>query len=427
MLRAETTLTSRVGALPDTYHFIDEGFLSDTIDMQGILFGASEYIKDGLLPLTEWLGHSPWSSRMISILDDIWHNTSIETKFGKIPSTNVELNGEMLQVLSRIYWMSGDQKYLEWAIRLGDYYLFENHPTESFSSLRLRDHGCEIISGLCELYAVLHFSNVEKYEKYRPGIHLMLDRILEVGRNEDGLFYNVVNPQDGEVIDSGVADNFGYSLNGFYTVYQLDSVEAYREATVKALSILGEKYRDFSWEGTSSDGYADAIEGALNLFNREIDAPVASWLDSEVQVMWNKQQPNGIIEGWHGDGNFARTTLMYCLWKSRGVHAVPFADNLELSATTDGDTIWVSAKVANDWSGKLVFDSPRHKTHMNLPYDWPRINQFQEWYCVEDDRRYVVVDDDGGSKMMAAQHLREGFQVDIAADEPLHFKIFPLL
>ncbi|MCB0687650.1 MAG: hypothetical protein KDC53_14040, partial [Saprospiraceae bacterium] len=270
MLHSEIKLTSRVDHLPDTYNFRKKGFNVQEIIMPDILFGSSEYIKDGLLPLTEWLGESPWSDRMLDILDDIWKHAEMQTDFGNLPTENVEVNGEMLQVLSRIYFMTGEQKYLDWAIRLGDYYLLgDHHPTRDFESLRLRDHGCEVVSGLCELYAVLHFANPEKKLQYKPQIHEMLQRILAVGRNGDGLFYDVVNPQTAEIVRDRIADNFGYNLNGFLIVYQLDSVAEFKDAVVKALKSLPEKYRNFDWENGSSDGYADAIEGALNLYNRE--------------------------------------------------------------------------------------------------------------------------------------------------------------
>ncbi|MEM9834387.1 MAG: hypothetical protein AAF944_27410 [Bacteroidota bacterium] len=392
MLRTETKLTSRWDALPDTYSFVKNDFAEEQFDTAKIMFGASEYIKDGLLPLTEWLGASPWSERMISILDDMWKHAPIETPHGNVVSTNVEVNGEMLQTLARIYWMTGDQKYLNWAIRLGDYYLLDkHHPTQNFESLRLRDHGCEIVSGLCELYATVHFAFPEKKEAYQRPLHTMLDRILKVGRNEHGLFYNVVNPQTGEVLDKGIADNFGYTLNGFYTVYQIDSTEAHRQAILKALNSLNGHYRNFDWEHGSSDGYADAIEGALNLYNREPVVSVAQWLDSETKVMWAMQQKSGIIEGWHGDGNFARTTIMYCLWKSQGVTAAPWRSDIKLGAVREGNNLLVSLTVDQDWKGKLVFCSPRHQTVMHLPTDWPRINQFPEWFTAEKDQRYEVV------------------------------------
>jgi hypothetical protein len=51
---------------------------------------------------------------MIGILNDMWQHAPIDTQFGKIVSTDMEVNGEMLQTLSRIYWMIGNKNYLEW-------------------------------------------------------------------------------------------------------------------------------------------------------------------------------------------------------------------------------------------------------------------------------------------------------------------------
>lgn len=417
MLVTESMLTNRIGNLPDTYDFLKQDFVTDDPNLADIIFGSSEYIKDGLLPLTEWLGESPWSERMVDILDDIWLHAEVSTPFGKIPSENVEVNGEMLQVLSRIYYMTGDKKYLDWAIRLGDYYLLgDHHPTRDFTSLRLRDHGCEIVSGLCELYAVVHFSDRDKKEMYRPHIHEMLYRILEVGRNQDGLFYDVVDPQTGDIIRDRIADNFGYNLNGFYLVYQLDSIGEFQSPVVQALTTLGENYRDFDWENGSADGYADAIEGALNLYNRERVVTLPSWLDSEMQVMWKMQQPDGIIEGWHGDGNFARTTIMYCLWKSKGITASPWRQDLELGAEMTSDSLWITLTVDEPWSGKLIFDRARHQQNLHLPFDWPRINQFPEWFTAAPEREYKVYQKNGSNlETIHAAALDEGIVVELEA------------
>ena len=425
MLEAEEELTSRVGHLPDTYQFSKSDFQKESIDMDQIIFGASEYIKDGLLPLTEWLGESPWLERLLDMLDDIWDHAPVETKFGNIPSNNVEVNGEMLQILSRIYWMTDEDDYLEWAIRLGDYYLLgSHHPSRDFESLRLRDHGCEIISGLCELYATLHFADAEKKQTYQQPLRELLDKTLEVGRNQDGLFYDVVNPQTGEVIRDRVADNFGYNLNGFYTLYQLDSISEYRDATRRALNVLAEKYRNHAWEGTSADGYADAIEGALNLYNREPLASTKSWLDSEIKVMWGKQLEDGVIEGWHGDGNFARTTIMYALWKTKGVTAHPWRDDLELGAVMSGDTIWLSIRAQNPWQGILKFDGPRHRDNMHLPYDWPRINQFPEWFTVEKEQHFKMISSDQEiNRSHTGDELSNGMPVELE-DGELQIKLW---
>jgi len=414
MLRTETKLTSRIGNLPDTYSFSKRNFQDDKPNMGRIIFGSSEYVKDGLLPLTEWLGPSPWCDRMLGILDDIWKNAPVETKYGKIPSTSQEINGEMLQTLSRIYWMTGDKKYLEWAVRLGDYYLLdEHHPTKKEERLSLDDHGCEIISGLCELYATVNFASPEKKRAYQKSIHEMLDRILKIGRHQYGLFYNRINPQTGEHAGD-LTDNWGYDLNGFYTVYLIDKTESYREAVRNALGNLYEYYGDYKWEGGGADGYADSIEGAINLYNREPIRSVEDWLDYSTKLMWKIQKPDGVIEGWHGDGNFARTTIMYCLWKTKGLTIRPWREDVIFGAVQEGNILKISIRAEKEWEGKILFDVPRHETVMKMPLDWPRINQFPEWFTVEAEKSYTGCDLASDSKStLTGRQLQEGISMHL--------------
>jgi hypothetical protein len=419
ILNAEIKLTSRLGALPDTYSFSQKGFANKNIVLSDIIFGSAEYVKDGLIPLTEWLGPSPWSVRMLSIIDDIWKYSNVKTASGNIISDDPEVNGDMLQSLSRIYWITGDKRYLDQAILMGDYYLLGlNHPTRNFKLLRLRDHGCEIVSGLCELYATVSYADPLKKEEYKAPLYEMLDRILEIGRNSDGLFYNSINPVKGIPVDGGVADNFGYTLNGFYTVYLIDKIEKYREPVMKTLSVLNEKYRNYPWEGPSSDGYADAIEGALNLYVREEVPSAEQWINSEIKVMWNKQKPSGIIEGWHGDGNFARTTIMYCLWKTEGTYVIPWRNDLEIGAVREDSVLFVTIAAGEDWNGRLMFDRKRHSEFMHLPLDWPRINQFPEYFTVEKDNMYEIKGDNKSEiNLMPGAELQKGYPVKVRKGE----------
>jgi len=416
MLHSEKKLTSRVNTLPDTYSFSKRDFQNENLDMAKIIFGTSEYVKDGLLPLTEWLGKSPWSDRMLEMLYDLKNEVNVADGISKDGSnaTREEVNGELLQTLSRIYWMTGDEKFLDWAIAIGDYYLLgDHHPTKDLEYLRLRDHGCELISGLCELYVSTSFARPNKKEAYRKPLHEMMDRILEVGRNADGLFYDAINPRTGEIVQERPADNWGYTLNGFYAVYMLDKDPKYREAILKIFSNLN-KYTNYDWENGSADGYADAIEGALNLYNRIPDASVAKWMDSEIKVMWAMQQESGIIEGWHGDGNFARTTIMYNLWKSKGLYVKPWRDDLLLGAEQKGDSLLISIKSELPWKGKLFFDKPRHRTNMKLPMDWARINQFPEWFTADRDREYRLLDyDQSKPNKYQGKQLIDGIDIEI--------------
>lgn len=422
ILQTEEKLTSRIGKLPDTYSFSKQGFRNDIIDTSQLIFGSAEYMKDGLIPLTEWLGDSPWSKRMLGILDDL---KGLTTVVKELPgsfyggSAVAEVNGDLLQVLSRMYWFTGKREYLDWASEIADYYLnATNLPTNVNGKIRIRDHGCEIISGLCEAYLAGSYSWPEKRKEWKPYIHSMLDRILETGRNPDGLFYNEINPVTGEIISDGIADTFGYTLNAYYFVYQLDSVPAYREAVLKGLESLNSEYVSYDWERASADGYADAIEGALNLYNREQLTSVKDWIDSQIKVMWDMQKPSGIIEGWHGDGNFARTTIMYCLWKTQGLTAEEWNENLKLGAEYKDGVLYAAISCSTEWSGKIRFDIPRWRDKMHMPADYPRINQFQQWFTVEAGKNYeVTFHPSGKRRKFSGQQLINGLPVKIKQQE----------
>ncbi|HSO89239.1 MAG TPA: hypothetical protein VLQ91_21985 [Draconibacterium sp.] len=428
MLDTEKKLTSRVKSLPDIWSFSKQNFLSDELKMSQVIFGTSEYIKDGLIPINEYIGKSPWQDRMMEMLEDLeefmTNPADLEILYSERMASVEEVNGNMLQILSRMYWLTGEQKYLYWAIKIGDYYFLGERDLSQIEYLRIRDHGCEIIGGLSELYVTVHFANPEKKELYKTPFYKVLDRILEIGRNEDGLFYNAVNAKTGEIVDEKIVDNWGYIFDAYYSVYLVDKKEEYREAVLKGFENLNEKYRNYAWEGTSHDGYADALEGGINLYNREPVEELKSWIDSEMQVMFAMQQPDGIIGGWHGDGNFARTAIMYSLWKTQGATIQPWRSDVLLGAEKTGNETYFMLISENNWEGKMIFDAPRHKTILNLPIDYPRINQFPEWFTAHDGVEYSVVSSQKSlSGKYSGKQLVEGITIKLKAGEKLVFVI----
>ena len=423
MLATETRLTSCMGACPVTYDFRAHRPKNSPVDTSEVIFGSAEYVKDGLLPIADLLGPSPWSERMISILDDLQKIVTV-AKPGKYMSDAVaiEVNGDLLQALSRVYWFTGDKKYLDWAVEIGDYYLLAPiHPAD-YDVIQLRDHGCEFILGLCELYATLSKARPAKKIEYQVPLHRLLDRVLEVGRNADGLFYNRINPATGAVLNKGLADTWGYSLDGFYTVYLLDGDTAFRDAVYKVFGNLS-KYHNYVWEaGGPSDGYADSIESALNLYNRERSSEAAAWIDSEIKVMFSFQKDSGIIEGWHGDGNFARTALMYALWKTQGTHISPWREDVQFGAVAKGNGVLLTLTTNDPWRGKLYFDIPRHRDYFHLPFDWPRINQFPEWFTIERDKKYTVRID-GKKQTCSGDQLASGLDLSLLAGQTMVLEV----
>ncbi len=421
MLHSEKKLTSRIKVLPDVYKFSTQSFLNPKVDTTWIIFGTSEYIKDGLIPLTEYIGPSPWQERMMEMLDELMEHYTVFKNINQVESykaVSEEVNGSMLQSLCRVYWMTGNKKYLDGAIKIGDYYLTGERDLSQVEYLRLRDHGCEIIGGLSELYVTVNYALPEKKKQYQEPFYKVLDRVLEVGRNKNGLFYNAVNALTGQPVDSAVVDNWGYIFDAYYSVYLVDHKEEYRQAFLDGIKNLNEKYRNYAWEGKSHDGYADALESGINLYNREPVPALKSWIDSEMKVMWGMQQANGIIGGAHPDGNFERTAIMYALWKSGGTHCTPWREDVKIGADLRDGKMYIAVSSEKAWQGKLTFDYSRHKEILHLPIDYPRINQFPEWFTVSSDKEYSITDYIKKTKSrVKGSELRNGIELNLGAGE----------
>ena len=423
MLAAEKRLTSRLDSLPDDFLFSTQAFRTEKPDPGAIVFGAAEYAKDGLLPVTEWLGPSPWLDRMQDLVRDLFKHAAIETPSGPVPSVDVEVVGDLLQATCRLAWATGDEDFRTWAYRLADLYLV-HRDLLAMDSLRLRDHGSEIIGGLSEACVLASREDPERWKRYRPRMRAVLDRVLEKGTNPDGLLYNAINPRTGEVLDKGLADTWGYVYNAFLTVAAVDNEPRYREAAAKALAAIS-KYEGYDWENGSADGYADSIESALNLLNRIPSDAASGWIDKSMEFLFGKQRPDGILEGWHGDGNSARTALMWALAKTQGVAASPWRDDLKLGAVRlpDGG---VQVVLAGDWpwSGTLRFDRPRHRVRMYLPFDYPRINQFPEWFTADATGDYEITIGEGPARIVKGHDLYE-LPLKVKAGETLRLTVEP--
>ena len=253
------------------------------------LFGAAEYAKDGLLAITELLGRTPWFYRMADMTAAVMEHAPVKSDFGPLPDAGAELNGDMLQALVRLATMTGDRRFLEWAERIGDAYVREvlprNHGLPGYTwdfekhegpdRMRLRDHGNETVVGLALLHALEEYQHGARGPSYRTAIGGMLDRIL-ASANPDGLLYDAIRASDLQPLETRLSDNWGYVYGAVYTYYMVTGDDRYREAVRKVLRSLP-RYRNHDWENGSQDGYADSIESALYLMNREPVPEAAAW------------------------------------------------------------------------------------------------------------------------------------------------------
>jgi hypothetical protein len=389
------------------------------------IFGAAEYAKDGLLAITELLGRTPWFYRMVDMTAAVMQHAPVATDFGNLPDNGAEVNGDLLQTLVRLATMTGDRRFLEWAERIGDAYTREvmprNHGLPGYSwdfkghrgpdRLRLRDHGNEIVVGLVLLYAIEDYHRTERAGPYRAAITVMLDRILQ-SANADGMLYNEIRCSDLEPLDRGLVDNWGYVYGAMYTFYMVTNESKYREAVVRALKNLP-KYRNYDWEHGRQDGYADTIESALYLVAREPVPEALDFIETEIRTLMAFQKPNGdgTVESAYPDGNWARTVLLYALMKTQGCYIEDWREGVRLGARREGNQLYISLQAQRPWHGKLHFDFARHRRVLNFDRDYVRLNEWPEWFTVDENTLYRMEDASGRVRVLLGSELKDGVSI----------------
>lgn len=434
ILRNELLHTRRVGQLSDNVVFGGRGFENAELDLDQIIFGNCEYVKDGLLPLSELLGHHQWYERMRGIVDDIIAYAPYETPYGRIPSKSAEVNGELLQALMRLAYDTNEDSYIDQAICIGDFYFqevipgshelpshlwdFENAKPAS-DKFVLSDHGNEILGGLSELVLYTKETGNPAYERFREPFTQLVHHLLDVGLNEDGLWYTSIALDTHEPADTRHAHCWGYLFNGVYTAYLITGEPRFRDTTLHALKTVVEKPTTYlddpegSGRNYGSNAYSDALESAIVFRNRFPEVVDEGVLDTCFKRFLARQRDDGIIEDWYGDGNYVRTALMYALMKSQGTWVEPWREDVRLGAIPDGDGILLVLECDQPWEGRIQFDVPRHQYVFNMPVNYPRLNEWPEWYTVELDRLYVVTVD-GEEMIRSGGELAQGLPIQIS-------------
>lgn len=443
ILRQETLLTTRVGRLSDDVHGGGKGFVRATPDMDAIIFGSSEYMKDGLIPLTELFGDTPWYHRMEGIASDIVTHAPYRTSRGMLPAQTTEINGNMLQVLTRLYFRTGNAAYRDQVLAIADFYFLDMLPTTQYlpvdkwdtetqkplnTRFVLSDHGNEIVGGLSEAFVLASHVRPDKAAAYEPAFVKMIDRLLEVGRTPDGVWHHDIDIVTGKPIANRHAHCWGYMFNAVYTAYMTTGEARFREAVERAIATVV-RTPDYLFDETppvawwSADSYSDAIESALVLMNRLPNPALGEQIDVATTKMLDRIRPDGIVEDWHGDGNTIRTALMYTMWKTQGARLEPWDRRTHLGAVRDGGTTTLVVEAEAPWSGLVRFDHLRHRDHLHLPINYPRLNEWPEWFTVEPDRRYRVVIGTGAPVDRLGAELVQGIPVTLKAGETLRIAV----
>ena len=426
-LEAEQRLCNHLDRLPVPYDMDAQKKVPGSHD--AMIFEASEYAKDGLVPIIEITGpRSPWFARLQGIIDDIFKHARIDSPYGKIPSTNIEVNGELLQILPRLYRITGDRKYLEWAFRLADYYLLPGR----FVPSKLYDHGCEIVGGLGLLFAVALPDAPDRCRKYEPHLEYMFDEILRRGTNFDGVIIGNLQSTPGPHDRQRLGDGWGYDFVGFLDYDMARGSKRYMGAVKKPLgNLLKPRYYRFNWDHGSRDNVADSVEGGLYLL-RQLPAPEGFlWADREIATLLVDHSNPDRLWGVHKlEANTVRTVLIHTMLHTRNTIARPWRQGLQLGAAPIDDGIYVFVKSREAYEGRIQFDIPRHRIYMGFKRDWPRMNAVPEWFSVEpdDEHRYAVKNvDDGTSEVHCGKSLAEGLPVSLETNKPLRLIVRPVV
>lgn len=375
------------------------------------VFSTSEYIKDGLISLYDREGDADVMARMVELADAIVRSSREKSRFGPIPSRDSEVNGDVLQALSRLAFAADNPKYADLAGRLGDAvvgqmlrhtggvpvkrynYASDTHPRDV---VQIRDHGNETAVGLSEVYALAVAKSAEPIWARRAGrwaapIAKMYRTILTKGVNKDGLLVNQIDDRTLEPIDSGACDNWGYMFSGaiLFTQaaeqhgkvpeWQIESILA----AVDRISLAVTKTDNLPWEGTHQDGFADTIESAIYVAAQRpgIRRQLLDWCDTQITHLFRFQRPDGFVSDDYLDGNFIRTAMLYAEMRSGGFRLYPWkaGAGVGLAGAEGAEPVLVVRAGPDGFRGRLLADHRRHRDYMRLPWDWPLLNSWPEW------------------------------------------------
>jgi hypothetical protein len=288
-------------------------------------------------------------------------------------------------------------------------------------SLHLGDHGDEIVSGLIDWQRVEIKHGLPEQAAHRTAINTMLDRLLETGRTPAGLWYDGISFPDGQVVDRALNDNWGYLGQAYLnqaailrTSPNADPERAARyDAAVATMLHETSDLDVYPWERGDMDGYADSLESAIYLLHRIDDPKAALWVDEQMSVLYGYQRADASVTDENIDGNFIRTSMLYGRWLTQGTRIEPWAPTVGLGAVSEGSCLHIHLHTATPWSGRLLFDTPRHRAHLGLEVDYPRLNEWQEWWVAEPGHQYTVSLADGSVRQLTGEDLAAGLPLTL--------------
>jgi hypothetical protein len=113
---------------------------------------------------------------------------------------------------------------------------------------------------------------------------------------------------------------------------------------------------------------------------------------------------------------------MYALWKTAGITVSDWQSELSYGAVVDDKTLYLTLSTSKTWKGQLHFGKKWHQEYLKMPVDYPRINQFQEWYPIEPLANYQLTVGNK-SKTVSGEELLKGYSLEILPYKTVQLKL----
>ncbi len=186
-----------------------------SVDHDELLFGSSEYAKDGLLSVYERHGGGLIGPRPAGDRRRGRRRVAAAIEVRTDPRRGAEINGNLLQLCGRLAYAENRPAYAEFAARIADamivqamaangglppkFYDYENDKVID-ETLKLKDHGNEAVLGLAEAYATAVDRKAEpawgeQADRWDEPLAKMFEIILAHGVNDDGLLVATMSPR----------------------------------------------------------------------------------------------------------------------------------------------------------------------------------------------------------------------------------------
>ena len=424
-LLASQRICATANGIPGVYYH-DTG----KVEGEATYLALSEWLRDGLIRIVENLGaENIWYDELCRLSDAMIRVAKDRGGLYSQCSDSTEALGNMLQSLSRLYVISGDKRYLEAAEEIGDALLLDPK-IDTFRKMverrdSFRDHGCELVPGLAELFVVECRLGGERARSYREPLMKVLDQILQSSAHpETGLFCGDLDKR-GNTVWLQPPDTWGYVLFSYENFDRATGTDRYREAIEKPIRWLLENRKNFAqckeaklWpHAAHRDTWSDSHESMIILANRLgiFDRQVFEWLDwmtlqSEHRKHLDKQY--GPYINAHDDGSTGRCLCTHMMACSQGVRHEPFQEGLRIGAMPFGDGLVLSLESANPYEGKLRFERPRG-VYPTGTLDWARLNEMPEWFVVEPERKYIVTLNGSQEMVTSGRELIDGVSIAV--------------